>query len=64
MFWFNKVRESKQSAQYAELSKGRSLCIFDTPTKGYREHRVNLSVDEIEELILLASNLRAKDNEK
>lgn len=51
-------RTQAESALYSELSGGRSLVQFCTPAKGYREHRVAITVDEIEELILAEEERR------
>jgi hypothetical protein len=46
------------SASYEEMSATTSRCTFLTPARGEREHVVNLSVDEIEDLILAAEQER------
>jgi hypothetical protein len=54
------ARAGGEHALYTQQDRAntKALTQFQTPARGYREHVVNLSVDEIEDLILAESAKR------
>jgi hypothetical protein len=55
---WNPTGRSAENSNYVSETATTSRCMFSTPERGYREHVVMLTVDEIEDLILAVDKSR------